>query len=119
MSMGRTLYWLPRILGILFAAFVSLFALDVFSEGYSIGETVVALAMHLIPTALILLALVLAWRWEWLGACLFFALGLLYVAMVAGQSFDWTVYLVMVGPPLLIGALFLLGWVQKRQQAKT
>jgi len=39
----RVLFWAPRVLGILFALFLSLFALDVFSEGYSFGETMLAL----------------------------------------------------------------------------
>ena len=62
----RLLFWLPRGFCLLFAAFISLFALDVFSEGYSLGETLVALFMHLIPTFVILLALAVAWRREWI-----------------------------------------------------
>ena len=38
----RTLFWAPRILCILFAVFVSLFALDVFGEGYGFWETILA-----------------------------------------------------------------------------
>ena len=33
----RVLYWTPRVLGILFALFISIFALDVFGEGYSLS----------------------------------------------------------------------------------
>ncbi len=64
-SISKILYWSPRILGVLIAIFVSLFALDVFGEGYSFWETIAALAMHLIPTLVILVVLVIAWRWEW------------------------------------------------------
>ncbi len=63
-AVTRTLLWLPRILCILFAAFISIFALDVFGAGYTASETLVALFMHLIPTGLILIALAIAWRWE-------------------------------------------------------
>jgi len=55
------------ILGFLFAVFVSLFALDVFDVGYSFWETVFALGMHLIPTGILLVALILSWRWSGLG----------------------------------------------------
>ena len=71
----RAVYWIPRILCLLFAVFISLFALDVFSEGYGFWETIVALVMHLVPPGMILMALAIAWRWEWLGAILFVALG--------------------------------------------
>jgi hypothetical protein len=101
--------WVARILCILFALFLSIFALDVFGEGYSPWQTLVALTMHLIPAALILIALGVAWRWEWAGGILFVALGVLYLAMAWGR-FHWTAYLVIAGPLFLIGALFVIGW---------
>jgi len=63
----RVLFWGPRILCILFAVFVSLFALDVFGEGFGFWQTIIALVMHLIPTYVVVIALVIAWRWEWVG----------------------------------------------------
>jgi hypothetical protein len=111
---GRALSWAPRILGVLFAVFISLFALDVFGEGYSFGETMVALAMHLIPTALIVLALVIAWRWEWIGAILFAALGAGYVVVSRGWA-DWIAYLLISGPLFAIAALFLADWLYRRR----
>ena len=60
----RTLFWTPRALSILFIAFLSMFALDVFGEGLSFWQTLLALTMHLIPSFILIAALVLAWRWE-------------------------------------------------------
>lgn len=97
----RVLYWLPRGLSILFALFISLFALDVFSEGYTFGETLIALFMHLIPTFIIVIALIIAWRWERVGAAIFFALALVYLVMSEGEG--W----ILAGPMLLVGVLFL------------
>ncbi len=111
----RLLFWTPRVLVLVFAAFVSLFALDVFGVGYSPWETVVALMMHLIPTALILVALGIAWRWELVGAGLFLGLAVLYL-ITAGGRFPWSVYVIMCGPPTLIAVLFALDW-QYRQRA--
>ena len=105
---SRLVFWAPRILCILFAAFVSIFALDVFGEGYSFWETIVALAMHLIPTAIILVALAIAWRWEWIGGLLFIALGALYI-LIFPQG-HWSAYLVISGPLFLVGILFLVDW---------
>lgn len=103
----RLIFWSPRILGILFAAFLSLFALDVFSEGYGFGETILALFMHLIPTSLVVILLAVAWRWEWVGSILFIALALAYLASSSGES--W----IISGPLFLIGILFLLNWMYR------
>ena len=103
----KILFWSPRILGILIAIFVSLFALDVFGEGYSTVETIVALVMHLIPTFVILIVLGIAWRWEWIGGFLFVALGVLYITLFWEPS-NLPAYLVISGPLFLTGILFLL-----------
>ena len=110
----RVVFWMPRILCVLFAVFISLFALDVFGEGYGFWGTIVALLMHLVPTGLILIALVIAWRWEWIGAILFVALGVWYVIMAWGK-FDWFTYLLIAGPLFLVGALFLVNWLYRAE----
>ena len=103
------LFWTPEVLGLLFAAFVSLFALDIFGQGYSLWETAVGLFMHLRPVWVMLIALVIAWRWEWLSGILFIGFGAWYLLTSWGQ-FGWPVYLVIAGPAFLIGALFLIDW---------
>jgi len=103
----RLLFWSPRVLGILFAIFLSLFALDVFSEGYGFGETILALLMHLIPTYLVVIALAVAWRWEWVGSILFIALASAYLASSGGGS--W----IISGPLFLIAILFLVNWLYR------
>ena len=110
----RLLFWLPRILCLLFAAFLSVFALDVFGEGYGFWKTVLALLVHLIPTWIILIVLAISWRWEWVGAILFTALGVLYPVLFWGR-FVWYVYLIMSGSLLLIGGLFLLNWLFRKE----
>jgi hypothetical protein len=107
--MKRTLFWLPRILGIVFALFISLFALDVFGEGYGFWQTLVALLIHLVPTYLVIIGLVLAWRWEWTGAVWFTALGLWYLFMARG-NLELPVVLLIPGPLFMIAILFLISW---------
>jgi len=105
----RLLFWAPRILCILFAVFVSLFAFDVFGEGYGFWGTMLALLMHLIPTFVILIILAISWRWEWVGGILFIALGVLYLVTSWGR-FHWSAYLLISGPLFLVGVLFLINW---------
>jgi hypothetical protein len=106
----RALFWIPRILCLVFAAFISLFALDVFEEGLGVWRTALALLMHLIPTFLILVVLAVSWRWEWVGGVLFTALALLYLVLFWGR-FHWSAYAMISGPLCLVGVLFLLNWV--------
>lgn len=112
--MRRILYWTPRVLGILFALFISLFALDVFGVGYGFWETILALLIHLVPVYLILIALAIAWRWERIGSILFITLGALYMITAWGQ-FPWSVYLVIAGPAFLVGILFLVDWFYQNE----
>ena len=110
----RVLFWTPRILCILFAVFSSVFALDVFGEGYSFWETILALLIHLVPTYIVVIALVIAWRWEWVGAILFLALGVFYIVWTWGR-FPLVTYVSMSGPLFLVSALFLLNWVYRAE----
>lgn len=107
---GRLLYWVPRILGVLITLFIGLFALDVFGQGGGLLETVLGFLIHLIPAFLVAAALTAAWRWEWIGAILFFILSLAYVAMTRGRE-HWTAYLTISGTLAVVGALFLANWL--------
>lgn len=117
-SQRQMLFWSPRIISILFAAFISIFALDVFVEGRGALEATGALLIHLIPTAVILIALALAWRRDLLGAFAFTWLGVLYLLLAWGRL-HWSAYLVISGPLFLIGILFLLNWLHKRELSVT
>ncbi len=114
-STKRLLFWAPRVLCILLAMFLSVFALDVFSEGYGFWQTIGALLLHLIPVYIVVIVLVIAWRREWVGAILFIALALLYPVMMWGRQFHWSAYLGIPGPLVLIGVLFLLSWKYRAQ----
>lgn len=108
------LLWAPRILGIFFALFLSIFAFDVFGMGGAFWETAAAFLIHLIPTALVLVAVALGWRWQWVGGLLFFALGVLYI-VVTGDRGHWTWYAFIAAPLFLIGLLFLAGWIDHKR----
>lgn len=102
----------PRALGIGFALFLSVFALDVFETPAGFVDTAVALLIHLIPTFVLLLTVAVAWRREWIGALVFGALGVAYVVFVRG--FPVATYVVIAGPPLAIAALHAAAWRQRR-----
>lgn len=108
-SVRRVVSWAPWTLSILFAAFISMFALDVFTETRGFLQTAVALMVHLIPTWIVLAVLAISWRREWVAGLIFPALAVFYVALFFGR-FHWSVYLIIAGPLVVIGALFLVNW---------
>ncbi|MBC8320863.1 MAG: hypothetical protein H8E34_09090 [Bacteroidetes bacterium] len=112
------LFWTPRILVIWFAAFSSLFALDVFEENRTLWDTIMALLIHLIPTAIILVSLVIAWRRELFGAIFYFALGIFYIAWAWG-NFHISAYFGISGPLFIVGILFFVSWYYQRRGKKT
>ena len=113
-SVKKMLFWSPRLLCILFAAFISMFALDVFEDGFKGLETILALAMHMIPTALIVIIIIVSWRWEWVGGILFNGLAVFYIVWAWGK-FPFVTYLAISGPAFLIGILFILNWKYKAE----
>ena len=107
------LFWSPRVLGILYALFISLFALDIFGSGYGLWETIVALLIHLVPTWIILAALLIGWRWERVGGILFIVLAMGFIAFFGWRG-SWLNYVLLFSPLILTGILFLAEGYSKR-----
>lgn len=116
-SWKRLLLWTPRVLSIAYIAFLSMFALDVFQEERGFWKIAAALLIHLIPSAVLIVALILAWRWEWVGAAVYGLAGLAYVAIVlrlkiaAGLKLEWILFI--AGPAVCVAALFLVDWIKR------
>jgi hypothetical protein len=121
-SAGRLLYWTPRILSILFIVFLALFSLDVIQPGMGIGQILLGLFMHNIPVLVMVVLLIIAWKYEIVGAVTFIIFGLAYLGLsiyrIANSDMFWLAGLisglVISGPALLTGVLFLIGWRKKK-----
>ncbi len=114
-NLNGFLFWAPRVLGILFILFVSLFALDVFEEGLDFWGTTLALLVHLLPSIAMATTLIIGWRWEWVGALGFSGFAIWYIAFTLNRGrFELVAYAFLVGIPLVIGILFLVGWVKQK-----
>lgn len=109
----RLLFWAPRILCLCFAAFISIFAVDVFGAQLGFWNTLLALLIHLIPTWIVLIVLALSWRRGWIAGVVFPSLGVLYLVTFWGK-FHWSAYLVISGSLVLLGILFLVDWLSRR-----
>ena len=114
----KTLYWAPRVLSILFICFLMSFSLDLFGPGVSAGEIAAGLFFHNIPSLILLILLVIAWKRELVGAISYFCAGLFYVVFLVFSAVNsgtpWYLVLswglLIAGPAFIIGILFLFNW---------
>jgi len=122
----KILYWTPRILGILAILFISMFALDAFQHGLSIWQQIAAFLMHLIPSFILLLVLIIAWKRELLGGIIFLVLGLGLSPFVFIHNYNmnhsvWMslgVIMLITVPFVVVGGLFIMSWRYKRTQGR-
>lgn len=105
----------------MFILFLMLFSLDIFDMKLGFWGTVVGLFMHNIPALVLLVILIISWKYEIVGGTIFILAGALYLAALARNQFEWYLLLWAAqfsGVAFLIGILFLVGWFKKKKQIK-
>ena len=116
------MYWTPRILAIVFILFLAMFSLDIFDNNYTFWEIVLGLFMHNIPTFILLIVLLISWRYEIVGAVAFILAGILYIVwLLMSQKLEWYMLfwvLQIAGPTFLVGILFWVNWKKRKQVRK-
>jgi len=124
-KINKFVYWTPRILSIIFILFLAIFSLDVFDMKLGFWGTVLGLFMHNIPVFILLAVLLISWKHEIVGGVVFILAGALYIVMilmnVLRNSFEWYMLswiLTIAGPAFLIGILFIINWLKKRNNQK-
>lgn len=108
--MKKILHWTPRILSILIVIWWILFVFG------SHGISVVSLIESIVWIILLVVTLI-AWKWERIGGLIFIFLGLLYTVLFWGRG-HWTVYLLVSGPLVVTGGLFIADELIKRTGKK-
>lgn len=97
---------------------MTMFSLDVFEPGLSIGEILLGILMHNIPSIIMAVLLAIAWKKEIVGVVSYFGAGIIYIGLVVfnvvNSDLPWyfaiTWSLTIAGPAFVIGALFLICW---------
>lgn len=119
---GRFVYWTPRIVSILFILFLALFSLDVFDSCSGVFECVLGLFMHNIPSLVLLIIVLIAWKREIVGAYAFAIAGLLYIGNMVwnalsnpAQWYMLSYSVIIAGPAFLIAWLYWLNWRKKKK----
>lgn len=117
-KVGKFVFWTPRILSIIFIAFLALMSLDVFDAGRSSREVLVGLFIHNIPALILLAVLVISWKREIAGGVVFILAGFLYIFFAMKKAGDWRMALAwsvqISGIAFLIGGFFLANWFKKK-----
>jgi len=123
---SRLIFLLPRIICILAIVFISIFAFDAFDPDLTIWKQIQSFAMHLIPSFVLLLILLIAWKWELIGGIIFvlIGLGLSPVIYIHNYHMNGSVWMslgvisMITLPFILVGVLFMLSHWNKKKQAK-
>jgi hypothetical protein len=120
----RVIHWIPRILCILAILFISFFALDAFSPGFTIWQQLGAFAVHLIPSYILIALLVIAWKREFTGGIIFAAIGIVFSPLIFminhGRNHISTgmslVLVLMINLPfVVVGVLFIISHFMKKR----
>lgn len=125
-SSQRLIYWLPRIICILAISFVSIFALDAFDPNLTLWQQIRGFATHLIPSFILLLILLIAWKRELLGGIIFLIIGIVLSPLIYVHNYRMNgsvgtsllIITTITFPFILVGVLFILGYLNKRKKAK-
>ena len=118
-KVSKFIYWTPRILSILFLCFLAIFSFDVFDSCKGVMDCALGLFMHNLPVLVLLVVLIISWKYEIVGGIAFILAGLLYIALLFMKpQFEWFYLawaLQISGPAFFVGILFLLNWFRKRK----
>lgn len=121
-KINKFIYWTPRILAIIFILFLAILSADIFGNNYTFWETVLGLFMHNLPTFFLLVILIISWKYEIVGGVTFILFGILYIIItLLRKVFEWGVLLsilIISGISLIIGILFIIGWIKKKKLIK-
>ena len=104
----RIALFAPRVLGLALVGFLALFALDAFTEGQPLAIAIGNGAVHLVPAAIALALVAVAWRWPLVGAVGFLAAAALYAWIAPRGHVDWIA--VISGPLAIVSALYFWSW---------
>ena len=117
------MHWLPRCIVILSILFVSVFAFDTFSSNNNIWQQLIEFLIHLIPSYILLIVLIIAWKFELIGGIIFILISLGLAPYIFNHNYQMNhsisislgIIMMINFPFLLAGILFLLDHKNKKK----
>jgi hypothetical protein len=111
---SRGLIWAPRVVALAYILLLSVLSLDVLSDQASLGEKLVGLLMHNIPSIILGLLLFISWDRPGIGTCGFILLAVLFTAFFRTYE-NWARLAAITFPLVVVSGLFALTLVRSRR----
>jgi hypothetical protein len=116
-------YWTPRILCMLAILLISVFALDAFEPGQTVWHQIMAFIIHMIPSFILIILLIVAWKWEKTGGILLLLAGLAWgFFLIRTNSLHhrsslnvFYAFMALAFPFILSGILFIISHYLKEK----
>ena len=120
----RIIHWLPRIICISAILFISLFALDSFTSGLTIGQQIYNFIIHLLPSFCLIFFLIIAWKNEYIGGVIFTIIGVFFSPLVFIHNYKMNNSIwISIGiitfitiPFVITGILFFISYYKKKSK---
>jgi len=120
----KIIHWIPRILCIFAILFVSMFALDAFQPDKTIWQQIGDFMMHLAPSFILLIFLIVAWKWELIGGVIFTLIGVFLTPFIFKMNYNMNHSIPMsIGiiasitfPFIVVGILFIVSHYLKKSK---
>ena len=109
-ALARIIHWAPRIAALLIILFTGLFSLDVFGTGAPPMEVLGAFLLHNIPSILMLVLLILAWKRPVVGFVAFLVIAVAFTLFFVRDFYAMTNLVLFVLPLFLVASLFYADW---------
>lgn len=117
---SKLLYWAPRILALLFILSLSVLSLSILGESRTFEEKIFRLIINNLPGFILLITLILSFRYEIIPGVAFVIFGCVYSSNSLVKTFNYgfenymLYYLIILAvPSFVIGILFLTNWYKK------
>lgn len=111
------LLWIPRIMTIILILFFSIFSFDVFSMDGSFLQKIGGFLIHNIPSFLLIIILIVAWKRPPVGGAALLAFGILITFFF--RTYDSITSFLLISVTLFInGGLYLLLYLIRETKRK-
>lgn len=108
--LAKIIHWAPRVAALLIIFFIGLFSLDVFGTGAPPLEVLGAFLMHNLPSIVMLVLLIFAWKRPAVGFVVFLIVAAVFAVLFVRDLAALPNLLLFVLPLLLIASLFYADW---------
>jgi hypothetical protein len=119
----KILHWTPRIICMLAILFISMFAADSFAPELTFEQQIIGFLIHLIPSFVLLIILIISWKWELIGGIIFTLIGLGLSPFIFKMNYNMNhsigtslgIILMITFPFVVVGILFIIShYIKKR-----